>query len=233
MANIREQHTCQIMYANDHNDMFAVHNEGGANEAVGWIYLPPEEHYPWPSLFSQMKPYMADPDIMACPLLRDLVLWYSDASYVTDTQTNGFPDGGGWNTNAASIWSGYCWFANIKDGTVAEEEPHEFDFTFDTRTFMDKRLSVHEPPWPTKVQECDSNRAFIAHAIIGDTDGRGGLVELSHGSSGWHRQSTPFTIDSIESIVNPVGYGDGHVDIHQKSQLRPRARSPYNDTYIY
>ncbi len=235
LTNIKEQYISQILYADDHNGRFATHNEGNANYSQNWVCWPPEE-YDFTDLFSAMKPYVKDPDILICPLLRQLGGAFEDSEYLSRNAMSG-----GWNSNASQyVYSGYCWFANLKDG----RDPRcveEFLFKFKTRSFMNTILLVNEPSWPESTQECSSDRAFIAHTIVSRNLSKPNrLRDQSHGGvPDWYDYDTaaPMTIDNIFSVENPVGYADGHVEIHQKSQFRPRARAVFSngsyETYIY
>ena len=234
-ANIKEQYISQIMYADDHNGRFATHNEGEANYARNWICKAAD--YDFPSLFSAMKAYVKDPDIMICPLLGQFGGAFENPEYLSP-----YAPKGGWASDASRyIYSAYCWFANLKDGRDPTLMVQEFIFTFvDNGTVMDGLLSVHESPWPKSTQECSSDREFIAHKIVSKKypEGTRRLTDQSHGGArDSYSQTSKITVDDISSIENPIGYADGHVEIHKKTEFRPRARAVFSngtyETYIY
>ena len=236
-ANIKEQYISQIMYADDHNGNFATHNEGDANYARNWVCWPPTL-YDFPSLFSAMKVYVKDPDIMICPLLRQFGEAFEDVKYIKSLSGNRTE--GGWDTDASQyIYSAYCWFANLKDGRHDPPDVYEFSFMFDAR-FGNTSELVNEPPWPQNTQQCSSDRAFIAHKIIyRKFDNSMYLYDLSHGvtarpsGQAVNIDNETALIDEIMSIENPVGYADGHVKVHKKPQFRPRACSYLDEIYVY
>ena len=71
MANIKDQYLSQILYAEDNDGKFAPHNEfipHSARTKTSSLTT---------SLFDAMKPYVNDPDIMTCPLLRKFGHYYT------------------------------------------------------------------------------------------------------------------------------------------------------------
>jgi prepilin-type N-terminal cleavage/methylation domain-containing protein len=121
---------------------------------------------------------------------------------------------GGWdavmpgtnNTPPAYIFIPYYWFANF-DPRHAGDPPIDFQ-------------TYGEAPWPTKLAECGSRNAMVAHIVGEAANHPGKFRDMGHGqnsSVNWQK------LTSFKSADNPVGYGDGHVVLNAvRSNTIPR-----------
>ena len=210
-SNMKSQYAAQIMYAVDYDDKFIPRNRviayssGRQNpQALIW----------------KMEKYMGNVEIMACPLLRYRGEYYADAHAIDQYGR------GGWASEAVSLYSGYCWFANIKLSSGFSD----LWFIFETRGLNDQPFSVREPPWPRKIPECDSRKGFIAHEIVYDDMAKNlsyGVVLWDHSHGGVKRLFNGTISQDLESYESPVTYADGHIEINSKEEIRPRAAYDY------
>jgi prepilin-type N-terminal cleavage/methylation domain-containing protein len=217
--NIRQQYLSQLLYGDDSNGKFAPHAD-----------VSPDYHRingNTQSIVNLMRgTYIKNTEILICPITKQSFgrIWLNYAS-MANFADNTTKDYGGWDTTAAFVYTPYMWFANFTaapamkflapNGTVSPDP------------------ADNEPPWPVKVSDCDSRRAFITHRVS-DTPNTalwdaGHLGRLSAGS-----QSKPLWAWSI-TPDQPVGQADGSVIIRKKSLLWARALGgPSPDTrYFY
>lgn len=201
LSNIRQQHLCQIMFADDNQGNFPLHNDPSPD-----YQRSPETQSR--SIVDLMRgPYMPNTKIMICPITaKSFGATQASMSYIT-------PDGGygGWDTAAPFVNTGYMWLAN-------------FASSYNQVQFVDsngKTSSSSEPSWPQKASECESRRAFITHRIS-DTPGRA-LWDTGHLGKGFAGDvSKPFWAFSI-SPDQPVGRADGSVTVINKGKVQKRA----------
>ncbi|MCX5637043.1 MAG: type II secretion system protein [Planctomycetota bacterium] len=151
--------------------------------------------------------------IVACPALRSKIVVGSRTiyGYLVDPSWAHYAlsmDMGGWNTDKSNIRIAYNWYAAF--------QPLGTNATPNTITF--------EPgtaPWPLCGDDCSSRSVMISHAVCSQL---GGFIDFSHGGS--------FFTTSLETVKdmadNPIGYGDGHVEVVRKSQFKLRATYDYN-----
>ena len=130
-------------------------------------------------------------------------------------------------SDADKLYSGYCWFANIKFESVISPRMPDPWFCFETSTFTGESFTVNEPPWPKKTTQCDASRAFIAHPILfideGDTLGGLALIIYDHSHGGAKRPTCGLAHEELQSYESPVTYADGHVELHPQDRIKPRA----------
>jgi prepilin-type N-terminal cleavage/methylation domain-containing protein len=209
--NIRSQAVIQKLYSNDNDNKFHSHSDHSME------YVRSKDATD--SLYHAIISYVEDVKMMRCPIqakpaakpesdVEWLDLYYGEYG---DGYTNWgmAEDFNGWI--APNILSGYLWFANY---TYFGNEP-EFDFV-DTLGTQSEGM-----PWPKSDAEATANTAFIAHRIS-NTPGEH-FWDTAHGGAGLAMNAE---IDIFGSDVdNPVGYGDGHVEVTMKSQIKPRVKT--------
>ena len=214
ISNMRQQYLSQIMFADDNQGKFPVHDD------------PSPDYQRSPETLSKSivdllrGPYMRNTAIMVCPILAKPFGGACASMSWSDPGGNY----GGWDTAAPFVYTGYMWLAN-------------FASSYNQVLFVapDGRLGANaEPPWPQKASECDSRRAFITHRIsktpgskwwdLGHL-GRMDATELGSGGGllGW--SVTP---------DQPIGQADGSVVIRNKLKVQPRAiGGPGGNTSYY
>ena len=205
MNNIKGQALIQKLYAADNDGKFHSHEDYCPDYARSGGSMD--------SLYVTIIGYVEDVDLMECPILAGAPL-KMDLYYYN-------PSGGGWGSwgtpikqgiaNVGNIAGAYMWLANY---TFFGTEP-EFDFVDPSGTRSEGI------PWPKNDAEASSRSAFIAHRIS-NKDG-GHFQDLSHGGSG-HTEDAAFEIFASDTD-NPVGYGDGHVEVNLKKEIKPRAQN--------
>ena len=201
ISNIRQQHVCQIMFADDNLGNFPLHDDPSPD------YQRSPETQPKSIVDLMRGPYMPNTRIMICPITaKSFGATMASMSFITS-------DGGygGWDTPAPYVNTGYMWLAN-------------FASSYNRVQFVDpdgKAGPGAEAPWPQKATECDSRRAFITHRIS-DTPGRA-LWDTGHLGRGFAGDaSKPLWAFSI-SPDQPVGRADGSVRILNKAKVQKRA----------
>jgi hypothetical protein len=116
------------------------------------------------------------------------------------------------------IISAYMWFINLNEGG---QEP-DFDY------------GPGEPAWPKKLKDCTSESAMITHRITYNDPAP--HEDWGHNGSGryWDSMDMEEFEDNITTEDQPVGYGDGHVALHQNEDIRLRASwQGYQFHWIY
>ena len=211
LASVRAQYFSYNMYISENNGKF------------------PEHQSPYPTyvrfnfdgklvdkVHEALFDYVEDSHILLCPMMR----FASDAAYPWRRTTTDWQEGvnGGWDSNVTppnavtTIWITYAWYANFED--YASGEP---DFKFSSR----EGYEVSEPPWPKKISDCTSVKAFISHEAYY----HGGFCKFfdySHGGLGSNAGDVLLT--DTKSMDNPVGYADGHAESVLRGNMRARAR---------
>ncbi len=124
---------------------------------------------------------------------------------------NYWPDGseqwGAWNTDAPHVYLSYMWFTNWTGwGPIRLNSTLEF--------------ARGEAPWPSEQDEGTASAAMIAHRAGADIDNwdLGTLKPDSIPTKGHG------AMEGGGRYENPVGYGDGHVEMNSGSDIKPRAR---------
>lgn len=208
--NIRSQAVIQKLYSSDNDGKFHSHSDHSP-EYVRSVDAPD-------SLYHAIISYVEDIKMMRCPIQAKaakpdsdvdwLDLYYGDyAGAYTNWGKAESADG----QIASNILSGYMWFANY---TYFGTEP-EFDFVDSLGTPSEGMA------WPKSDEEATANTAFIAHRI--SNTGGAHFWDTAHGGAGL---AMNVEIDIFASDVdNPVGCGDGHVEVTLKSQIKPRVRT--------
>ena len=221
LSNIRSQYMAQMLYAEENDGRFPTHSDAAP------MYVRNHNYPARSTVFEYMKvteDYIPNTHIMLCPLLEHFGEAFADTEWYYDWG-GGY---GGWDSYKPDegqtpryISSGYSWFANYQSNL----EYLTFDFV------SPEGYSVDEPPWPTKLSECSTETAFISHRISLTLGSR--CWDLSHGGSGGGDGSTVILDEFSSSQDSPVGYGDGHGEIHNRSQIQARAVSQYDMYFHY
>ena len=219
LNNIRQQYLSQIMYADDSNGNFPVHND-----------VSPDYHRTsatgLKSIVNVMRgTYVRNTRILICPITANGVgrtwLNYADMANFADSTTR---DYGGWDTTAANVFTPYMWLANFTASPAMK--------FVDAQGTVNANTAENEPAWPRKSSELDSRRAFITHRVS-DTPGTK-LWDLGHlGRFDGGAQSKPLWSWAV-TADQLVGQADGSVIVRPKSQIRMRAvGGPTSDTRYY
>lgn len=202
-SNIKQMIVAQLTYTAEHMGKFPPHytqfpawvKEDAAFQSTLW----------GENVRDYLDGYILG-EMTICPLYAkragDQVLAYPDAYW---------PDGskqwGAWDTDAPHVYLSYMFFANWTGyGPIRLNSTLEF--------------AKGEVPWPKKQSDCSSRAAMIAHRAGAEIENWefGTLVPESVPKRGHGSMPGPATYE------NPVGCGDGHVDIHLQSDIKPRAR---------
>ena len=189
--NIRQQTTAQFSFATDFNGKYAPNQDWAPYYAKSQFSVKDN------NIFDLMQgSYVTDPNIMVCPLIAELPSGSEPFFYQPTSTINAIPNSiyGNWfdypypfKTNIASA---YNWWANFVPSTG---NPDHLVLVGDTK------------PFPTGIEESDSDRVMVNHRMAPKRD-------MSHGGRGHDNSVTG--VDDFESYENPIGYGDGSVDIN-------------------
>ena len=200
--NMKQQYYPQLMYATDNDDHFAPHDD--------WAPSSFRSNGAKDSIHTLMAgTYVTDSEYFLCPLLTYLGANHADLSWKHPTMSFG-----AWDTNANNISSGYLWTANFRTIHISPPAKPEFSFTAYDGT------SVNTRPYPYKADECTGTAAFIFHGC--EVFPTASTVDYTHGGAGVIPGSPDFT--TTTTLDNPVGWGDGHVEVRMRSQMKPRYR---------
>jgi prepilin-type N-terminal cleavage/methylation domain-containing protein len=212
--NIREQWLSQMLYANDFLGKFAFHQD----QSPDYHRTPTTGKS---SIVSSMRgSYLGNTRVLICPITKAFGKDWPPYTDPSATDGSGY---GGWDTGADMVFTPYLWLANYT------ARPNMKFLTSDGR--VDASDPSSEPPWPTKQEECDSRRAFVTHRLS-DTPY---VVrsDLGHLGSFQNYDKRSFS-EWCVTVDQPVGYADGHVDVHKRTQFRPRAKGSVTpDTIFY
>ena len=233
LSNIHQQHAAQITYATDNEGRFPQHNgfdpmwaSRGQLGANLW-----EEDMVWESMQDN---YIADGHFLECPAMGRFGMVFGDSAFGFDDSTFG-----GWDARTPSetrfnfVLMGYQWFANYNpEGMIFRP--------------------YGEPVWPNRLEETSGTRAFISHFMTGTdpdpSDGISGseeiIIDWTHGGDASNAEefctmclkgsrtkfegAAEIRADEPADADNPVGFADGHVEVHSRSQIKLRATSVIN-----
>ena len=212
LNNVKQQYLAQWMYTLENDGQFPLHNGPRATFlGADWGTYQTRIHD-----YMYGTSYVPDSQIFICPALIRLGSqgeeWFSNTTWRGGTAG----EYGGWDTDAAMIWTPYCWTAKYRD---ADGAPLNF--------------LNGEPDWPDNAEECKADRAFIFHLYWSHIDNYtgGGLLpygthDYTHGGLGTLTSDAPGAEWSkSQAHDNSVGYADGHVEFHLKSEMKPRANA--------
>ena len=207
--NIKQQYLSQVMYSTD--------NDGKVPKRANQIS---PDYHRWngnpASIVNVMRgTYVPNRWILICPITAKS---FGDKWPTYAHPAGGEPGGyGGWATGmdfkpprpAAHVYMAYMWLAN-----------------FHMPTYFNG-----EKPWPKNDSECDSDRAFITHRI---SDTPGSIVwDVGHmGAFNAGANGRPFFSFSL-APDQPVGMADGSLVIHNRHQVKKRAKAGGGHQYYY
>lgn len=205
-TNMRAQFMVQFHYANENNGRYHSHRDFAPDYA--------RSAGDTNSLYDVVIEDVENLQMIICPIqvtdFQDDV--ESDINFL-------YPSGyGNWGTGipgsepfVLQILSGYCWFANY----ACYYTPGPPEFKFNDPEFGE----VKERPWPRNDSEATESTAFIAHRISNLSGAY--FWDNSHRGMkrGWDVTFEEFASD----FDNPVCYGDGHIEVNYKRELKPRA----------
>ena len=208
LNNVKQQYLAQWMYTLENDGQFPLHNGPRANFlGADWGTHQTRIHD-----YMYGTSYVPDSQIFLCPALVRFGAHFSSNTFRITSDA----DYGGWDTDAAMIMTPYCWTAKYRDSGGAP------------MNFLNG-----EPGWPDNAEECRADRAFIFHLFWSYIDNYTGGGVLAYGTQdythGGLRDLSPSTPEAqwekAQSHDNPVGYADGHVEFHLKSEMKPRANA--------
>ena len=224
--NIRAQYQAQNYYAMDNKGRFPAHDGPRPN----YYFSPPmygDDTRIWTAMHDSV--YIETSKMFLCPALTNLGIDFQTTEWFmyVDAYYGGWdwdltPQAAGHSVDNMLISGPYCWTANYR-----------------SRGGQEMQYINGTPPWPKRDHECNSMNAFIFHLFWSDKDNYD-MDEVSiystqdycHGGLGYYESNSEWSRAKVDD--NPVGYGDGHVEIHQKTQMRPRAfESAWPDMAIY
>ena len=141
--------------------------------------------------------YLKDARVLYCPLIA----W---RGVLFESPSDAVAGYGGWDTNEPQIFIPYDWFANCTP-------------TYGGVPASNWTYPNFDPPWPRKSSDLRANVIMVSHEITETQGGPGPGWNWAH--NGYGRTNNGFN-----SRSNPVGYGDGHAQIHQPHEVVVRAR---------
>ncbi len=207
--NIKGQALIQKLYSSDNDGKFHSHDDHSPE------YV--RSNTATDSLYHSIISYVEDIDIMKCPIQAKAARPGSDVEWLDlyyGSVAGGYTNwGNAKDINgqiAPNILSGYMWFANY---TYFGTEP-EFDF-------VDMGTPSEGMAWPKTDEQASANTAFIAHRISNTPTQH--FWDTAHGGAGL-AMNVEFDIFASD-VDNPVGYGDGHVEVTLKRQIKPRVKT--------
>ena len=214
LSNIRQMALVWHAYAAGNRGKFPPHRSPGpmyvrVDPVNGGTRL--DRQSPWYMLEGA---YMTDPYITICPFLT------GDGSPESDPYFRA-GDYGFWASGAPMTLTDYSFTANwVPSGSsppgTTNPEPYI--------TYYDR-----ERPWPRHSAEASADRAFIFHGVYFHENLVGGW-DGGHGSKkGAWNPIVPTDWRQLFTRTAPVGYADGHAEIHVRDFLKRRAS--YNDPY--
>jgi prepilin-type N-terminal cleavage/methylation domain-containing protein len=225
LSNVRQMTLAQLAYAAANKGKFPPHR------APGPVYVRADPWNASPRLLRQSpwwcldKFYLADPRITICPFYAGAGDGASSDPYWREPSN---PDYGAWASDAPASNTVYCFFANwVPSGSSPEGTTNPEGFI----TFQNG-----EKPWPRDATEAGAERVVMAHNLSFHQN-LGGGWDVGHGSKqGAWNAVIPTTSKQIFTRSAPVGYGDGHVEVHPRDSLKRRAsyfESFYGETSFW
>ena len=214
LSNIRQMIVVQQVYAAANKGKFPPHRAPGpmyvrADPANGGTRLARQS--PW---YMLDKSYMTDPRITVCPFVSGDGTPESDVHFRAG-------DYGFWASGAPMTLTDYCFLANwVPSGSSPPG-------TTDPTGYI--TYYEYERPWPRHAAEASADRAFMFHGVYFHQNLSGGW-DGGHGSrKGAWNPTVPVDHRQLFSRSSPVGYGDGHAEVHVRDFFKRRAS--YLDPY--
>jgi hypothetical protein len=101
--------------------------------------------------------------------------------------------------------SAYAWYAGYHP-MVNRSSPTIY-------TLLMPTMVQGESPWPFSIRQAKSTAAMIAHLMYEEPT-------PNHGGIGPNWYASPHPVKEM-----PVGYGDGHVELHRGKEIKKRANA--------
>ncbi|OHB60506.1 MAG: hypothetical protein A2Y12_15535 [Planctomycetes bacterium GWF2_42_9] len=228
VTNIRSQSTLQLTYASANSGKFPYHTDSFPNYVTNWPSATSSCNQ-WSQVYSCLRSYVKDPKIFVCPIVAIDCRQERYDNGVFSKADGGSPPWVTWgypNSGAQPypwyVGSAYNWYANYHTGSTSNKTqgyPPLYSFVSMSAGMVGTNVSG-EPPWPNKMDECSSAKAFISHIMEynGET-----TWDVAHGGS--YMGNPSISVQTfMKSEDNPVGYADGHVSWTRKSEIRCRAQ---------
>jgi len=192
ISNIHSQVLAQHLYAADFRGQFAPRT-GPTDPDPQYVRANSDNTGPWAAMHLK---YLTIPNMTRCPILArefgQYNLLFSNMNYT--------PDGnyGSWGSSALYIYTPYSWFAGFPKIVMCSGETAP----------------------PMNAEEASSSGAMVAHRIsdLRLSSLRDVLIDWGHGGMNFSSDDSA----NITTFDQPVGYGDGHVTIHAKPDIKKR-----------
>ena len=192
ISNIHSQVLAQLLYAADFRGQFAP-RVNPYDPDPEYVRAIGDNTHPWAVMHLK---YLTIPNMTRCPILArefgQYSPYWSDMNYKSGVY-------GAWGSSAAYIFTPYSWFAGFP--TIV--------------------MYSGEPAPPMNAEEASSSGAMVPHRISeARMDSlRYILWDMGHGGSYGYLFNDGAKITTFDQ---PVGYGDGHVTIHAKPDIKKR-----------
>ncbi len=193
LSNMRQQHEAQTGYATDNNGRFAPRNENSPDYQR-------QQGAQLNTVHAMRDDYIGNTDVMVCPLVAK-VSSQPLREYQRHDWLSGSGAYGGWDTNAAYVYTAYMWMAGFNGGPGG------------TVTYLNG-----EPPAPTAMTDTASDTTFITHRL--NYYNANSLHEVSHGGRGLFQTATPY--DDWQTTDQPITFADGHSVVRSEDDIEPR-----------
>ncbi len=217
-SNMRQMAMAFHMYANENNGRFSMHVITYLNQARhnGMYPTSMRNQTLWDNM---RKRYITDSWVTICPFFSNRETVFKDPYYYASSAI------GGWEYERAQpaaaaptvIQTAYMFLPNVKMLR---------DSRTDLTTYAPIDYAAGEPKWPSNVKEAKSQAAMISHVLQYST-------VLSNVTDNGHGAATPQVPlpasgipddgHQLRTRVQPVAYGDGHVEVHRKGDIKNRA----------
>ncbi len=227
LTNIKSQYTLQMTYASANNGKFPYHTDSFPNYVSNWPSATAACNK-WSQVYTCLRSYVKDPKIFVCPIVAsecrkqkyDAGVFSTADGGSSPWVTWGYPNNGP-QQYPWYVASAYNWYANFHVGSASNTTQGSvptYSFVARSPGIAGKQISG-EPPWPNKMDECSSTKAFISHIMLNN----GELTwDVAHGGS-YNCDPEEDVMKFFKSEDNPVGYADGHISWTRKSDIRCRA----------
>ena len=229
MTNIKSQYLVQSLSLEDHDGKFPNHADGSPERFQSWTSpTGSDADRERSQVFLWLSSYIDDPDMYLCPFtavharINEGSGYYAKTNWIHPTMdayggigaivpSTGLPP--------RVIMTAYMWLPNYH---VSLGVAPQYQFTAYNGDIVDTR------PWPTKGSECKSDTPIITHRVSYDGDY---FWDLGHSGTTLVNGSGLLYEDISDTEGQPIGYGDGHVEYRNKSDIKPRARHGGNEYY--
>jgi prepilin-type N-terminal cleavage/methylation domain-containing protein len=217
LANIHAQHSAQVTYAFDHNRRFAPHDNFSPDY---------QRSGNRPNIVELMRrTYVQDTRMMICPVVARVPSQANNEYRSNDWMANGIF--GGWDTDADYTNTAYMWLANFSGTRMFDAVPAPPDEKAPEDLSLPRKPGTvqmlnGEPPLARSLGEADHARTFITHKInfFISSSSPTNLQDVAHDGNGNWQMGEPY--DGYKASEQPLGFGDGHVLMRPREQIKPR-----------